>query len=989
MTTPTHPLLPRPTNPVSQPIINSPFHEPDYHWDLDTSAKALNHVLDGRRESQNIPPVAGSRKLRGRIGLPGQFGAVWTPLKLVNDIRKAVLDWQEAGYPGATQTTRDLIDHWTNADACELYFAQLDAALTHIYLHEAARGDIADEIRRINDKYNVGIHRIAHKMATATGKTPVMAMLILWQTANHRNAAADDHRFVRRFLVLTPGLTVMERLQDSLDPGHEANDWTYFKLIPPGDQWELALTSASVNIVNYHQMEPKQVGEPMSDKGQKLIEGGSKPTTSEEIAARTETARDVIERITDGKSQQGRILVINDEGHHCHRGDPDNKTTQQDTRWFAGITQIRDEGLLHYVTDMSATPIFLAQSNPRPFDWIVSDYSLVDAIEAGLTKIPRVPTSTDRSDDSNFRDIFSHTDPKQTSDFRPEITGNNTLLKEALTALYKNYETTLRIWRESNRAEQPVMAIVMNSVKNANTMYRHIASGAVTPLLGNYADQLKGEMLPDPHTIIVHSKMEEGEAASGETGRHIRDLAEVYRRNPKYNFSDSDKSEEIIRRVMNTVGRDNEPGENVRCVISVNMLTEGWNTKTVTHLLGFRKFGSSLLCEQVAGRTLRRITRTKEDDGIRFMPEYAQILGIPFPKYEEPTQDKTKDRLEKFPQVTVEPEPPRGHLRVEWPNIVQIQRTGTRQLVEVRTRDEELDGPYEVPAHVSVTTNVEPTAGETVRFRGEPPITAQRFLYRTAGAVVKQIEQETAEQAQETPSDAPVIQVAKLFGQTAKVAQEYHCAGYLTGPADAELWPSDEEAVLRASEWLHRNVQVIRPDSTGIQMEAVPSAIAPWQHTGLLREYDIALNPQRVYGPTAKSEITYADCDSGWEVELARHLDEMPEITRWARNKGLNWSIPYVADRQQRRYWPDFVAVVPIDPDMELNIVIETKGLVRENDPIKRRWAQEYWIPAVNRHPQYGRATGRIWSYLYLDNEALVLQAKERIHEVIEKAKKG
>ena len=413
-----------------------------------------------------------------------------------------------------------------------------------------------------------------------------------------------------------------------------------------------------------------------------------------------------------------------------------------------------------------------------------------------------------------------------------------------MTALYKNYETTLRIWRESNRAEQPVMAIVMNSVKNANTMYRHIASGAVTPLLGNYADQLKGEMPPDPHTIIVHSKMEEGEAASGETGRHIRDLAEVYRRNPKYNFSDSDKPEEIIRRVMNTVGRDNEPGENVRCVISVNMLTEGWNTKTVSHLLGFRKFGSSLLCEQVAGRTLRRITRTKEDDGIRFMPEYAQILGILFPKYEEPTQDKTKDRLEKFPQVTVEPEPPRGHLRVEWPNIVQLQR-------------------------------------------------------------------------------------------------------------------------------------------------AVPSAIAPWQHTGLLREYDIALNPQRVYGPTAKSEITYADCDSGWEVELARHLDEMPEITRWARNKGLNWSIPYVADRQQRRYWPDFVAVVPIDPDMELNIVIETKGLVRENDPIKRRWAQEYWIPAVNRHPQYGRATGRIWSYLYLDNEALVLQAKERIHEVIEKAKKG
>ena len=547
----------------------------------------------------------------------------------------------------------------------------------------------------------------------------------------------------------------------------------------------------------------------------------------------------------------------------------------------------------------------------------------------------------------------------------------------------------MKRWRDLKRTEQPVMAIVMNSVKNANAMYRHIASGAVTPLLGNYADQLKCELRPDPHTIIVHSKMEEGGAATGETGRHIRDLAEVYRRNPKYDFSDSDTPEEIIRRVMNTVGRDDEPGENVRSVISVNMLTEGWNTKTVTHLLGFRKFGSSLLCEQVAGRTLRRITRTKEDDGVRFKPEYAQILGIPFPKYEEPTKDK-KDRREEFDQVTVEPEPDRRHLRVEWPNIVQLQRTGTRQPVEVRTKAEGPDEPYEAPTHIWETTNVEPTAGETVRFRGEPPITAQRFLYCTAGAVVEQIEQETAEQAQKSPSDAPIIQVAKLFSQTVNAAQEYRRAGYLTGPTKTDLWPSDENTMERASEWLHRNVQVIRPDtSTGIQMEAVPSAIVPWQHTGLLREYDIALNPRRVYGPTAKSEITYADCDSGWEVDLARHLDEMPEITRWARNKGLNWSIPYVADRQQRRYWPDFVAVAPIEPRMELNIVIETKGLVREYDPIKRRWAQEYWVPAVNRHPDYGRATGRIWTYLYLDNEALVLQAKERILEVIEKAKKG
>ena len=987
MTTSVNPLLPRPTDPVRQPIVNSPYHPPEYHWDLDYSAKALNNALDGRRSSQNIPPVAGSRKTRGRITLPGQFGAAWTPLGLVNDVREAVSTWQEQGYPGITQTSRDLIAHWTDPEASQLYFAQVDAVLTHIYLHEAAPEELRNRIREINLRYNDGIHRIAHKMATATGKTPVMAMLILYQVANHRNGAPDDHRFTRRFLVITPGLTVKERLQDSLNPSHPDSDWNAFGLAPPGDQWEMALASASVSVINYHQMQPRDI-EPTSTKQQQLIDGGSNPTTEMELEARLETPRDVIERIADGRSQQGPVMVINDEGHHCHRGDPDRKGTgPKDTQWFEGISQIRNTGLLHYVTDMSATPIFLAQSNPRPFDWIVSDYSLIDAIEAGLTKIPRVPTSTDRSDDSELRDIYSHTESKQANDFRPDTAGNNTLLKEALNALYRDYETTLRQWRKLGRTEQPVIAIVMNSVKNANAMFRHIASGAVTPLLSNYEGQIRDEISDNPHTIIVHSKMEEGEAATGDTGRYIRELAEVYGRNPRYGFSDSDRPEEIIRRVMNTVGKPGLPGENVRCVISVNMLTEGWNTRTVTHLLGFRKFGSSLLCEQVAGRTLRRVTRTKEEDDIRFVPEYAQILGIPFPKYEEPDQDPGPREERSYPPVTVEPDPGRRHMRVEWPNIMQLRRTGGNRPVEVRAKPEGPDEVHDVPPHIHQRTNVEPMAGASTRVEGEEPVSAHRFIYMTAAATVKTIETEA--EARNGDADGPVIQLAKLFSQTAQAAQEYHQRGWLTGPGDESEWPSDEEAVQRAGEWLHRNVQVLKPDSRDIQMEAEPSAISPWKHTGELREYDIGLDPRKVYGPTLKSEITYADCDSSWEVNLAHRLDEMDEVTRWARNKNLRWSIPYVSDRDQKRYEPDFVAVVPISEGLELNIVIETKGLVRANDPTKRRWAQEYWVPAVNRHPEYGTAAGKLWFYLYLDSETLVVQTKERIRELIDNAKKG
>ena len=164
--------LPQPNDPVREPIINSPFETPQWRWQLDTSTKAYAPALPGRRESQNIPPVAGSRKLRSTQALPGEMGARWIPLKLVNDIRMTVLGWQQDGYPGITQTSRDLINHWTDEEACQLYFAQLDAMLTHIYLNEATTDQIREEIQGINDRYNDGIFRIAHKMATATGETP-------------------------------------------------------------------------------------------------------------------------------------------------------------------------------------------------------------------------------------------------------------------------------------------------------------------------------------------------------------------------------------------------------------------------------------------------------------------------------------------------------------------------------------------------------------------------------------------------------------------------------------------------------------------------------------------------------------------------------------------------------------------------------------------------------------------------------------------------
>ena len=349
--TPQRPL-PKPVSPEEQPIINSPFYLPEYHWPLNSDTKAFAPAACGRRTAQNMPPVAGSRGNRRGTPQPGNIGVNWEELKLVNQVRQGVLAWRQSGYPGTTSTTRELINHWTDRDEFPLYFAQIDAVLTHIYLRETRPTDITKELERINLKYNDGIDRLAHKMATATGKTPVMAMLILWQAANQYASGQENSKFVRRFLLLTPGLTVRERLQDSLDPRNPNNDWKTFNLIPPGDLWEPALASASVKIANYHQLEPRTLGLRPSDKGQLLIDGGSRPTTPEELDSRVETPAEMVERISDGKTQRGNILVINDEGHHCHRGDPD-RPNQSDTQWFAGIRQIRDASLLAYVTDMS------------------------------------------------------------------------------------------------------------------------------------------------------------------------------------------------------------------------------------------------------------------------------------------------------------------------------------------------------------------------------------------------------------------------------------------------------------------------------------------------------------------------------------------------------------------------------------------------------------------------------------------------------------
>ena len=669
--------MPAPHNPQQQPVVNRPDAAPDWHWPIDSHTQtAAGAALPGRRPAQYIPPVAGARIRQTRL-TKDNLSAQFAPIRLAEELRAAVSAWQDHGYPGATATTRRLIRYWQDDDEREtpLYFAQLDAVLIHIYLHEATdRADFCRQLDTINQQRNRGVPRVAHKMATGTGKTLVMAMLIVWQTANHL-ADPTNPDYTPYFLCLTPGITVRQRLELALNPGRRAtSDYDRFRIVPP--ELEHILGYASVTIANSHRLEPPPDPNALSGAGKRLIAGGANPQSSAN-GPTPESANDLIKRLT-GAPPSNPIYVINDEGHHCHQGDPD-ATSRKPTVWFAGLHKPHQAGRILKVADLSATPIYVAQSNPWLFEWIVSEYGLLDAMEAGLTKIPMLPTHArtgQRLQDTRYRNLFEHSDSADRRKFNPNPASGNQLLKEALQALYRDYAELHQAWEL--RPYHPVMAIVMNTVAKANACYRYIAeSRDRTPLFRNETEQ-------PPVTIIVHSRIEEGiESANAGERANIRGPANAYRRYYPGCFSPQDSDADILRAALNSVGKAGQPGEHISCVISVNMLTEGWDATTVTHMLGYRAFGTSLLCEQAAGRTLRRVSHQTDKRGL-LQPEYARIIGIPFPRYAEADSERTCPICHNGPcQCPPPPEPESLDVRcrdnkaeyaVTWPQLAGLER---------------------------------------------------------------------------------------------------------------------------------------------------------------------------------------------------------------------------------------------------------------------------------------------------------------------------
>jgi len=683
---------------ISEPILCSPFLEPERHH-VFRGGTITEEIAEGRRYSSHLTPVPQAKKVKGS---PTLFEPEREEEnRLVNHVREQVGRWRKAGYPNASTTTRALLDYWRRSDRDRpLFFAQLEAVETAIYLAEVARSGsdpyFETALADANREYNANLPRVAHKMATATGKTVVMAMLITWHALN-KAANAQSHVHSDAFLVVTPGLTIRDRLRVLL-PSDAGNYYKEMDLVPPAKVADLL--KARVVVINFHQFLARQRRDaPATALGKAILAGGG-PTNFAESPAQ------VVARVMKDLKGKKNIVVINDEAHHCYRpkqtevdaeslkGEDLSEAKERDEEarvWFSGVELIASRVGVRWIHDVSATPFFLSGSGypeGRLFPWVVSDFPLIDAIESGLTKIPRVPVDdTALEQVPVYRELWKHVKdalPKKGADKR--AANNEPLLpaslEGALHSLYADYEKRFSAWQKREEAvptgsTPPVFIVVCNNTTVSKLVYDWIGGweqpdsqfiGGKLPLFSNHAD---GKPLARPLSILVDSRALDGgempkefkAVAGDEIARFKREYSERFGRSAD-ELTDAD----LLREVMNTVRKPDTLGEHVRCVVSVSMLTEGWDANTVTHILGVRAFGTQLLCEQVVGRALRRRSYAVDEATGFFTPEYGEVYGIPFNFI--PTHADAGPDPDPKPVTRVRALPDRADCEIRFPHVV-------------------------------------------------------------------------------------------------------------------------------------------------------------------------------------------------------------------------------------------------------------------------------------------------------------------------------
>lgn len=954
------------------PVLNDPWAAPQRHWRLDLDFRATDELVEGRRPSGDYLPVP----LPGTDPKLPLTAAELPPHALVNRIRAAVDDWRARSRPGVSRRTADLLDHWDSGEAePRPFFCQREAAETLIWLKEAGptlrspeHAEIVERLREVNAAGNEELDRVAVKMATGAGKTLAMAMVVAWQGLRERRGAD--------VLVVAPNLTVRERLRE-LDPSAPAGRRAYEALVPKHLRPRF---SARVTILNFHKFRPANrlfvagAGDAATGAAKAILRRGGR--VSEEQWK--ETPGQMLARLLKAHRGARKILVLNDEGHHCYRPTSATRGTSEEREyeesaalWFRALRALREDDRLSWIADFSATPMYLRLPpglRTPIFPWIVSDYPLIEAVEAGLTKVPRVPVDDDTETASpTYRNLYENARSK-----RLDADDLDDSVRSPLETLYEHYEKTNEKYARSGRI--PVMIVVANDVRNATEFYRWIAGeknedGAETPyrpgrlpLFSNVrADGAGWEDAPP--TILIHSKLDSPDELSGNLAAVMKKQGEMFAPDAKTGKEQIERLREIVQ----SVGKDG-PGKRIRCVVSVSMLSEGWDTRTVTHILGFRKFGSELLCEQVVGRSLRRTAYDDFADEERRLlrPEVSNIFGVPF-SFMRAAGETPEPAREPYGVFSVAG---REDYRIEFPNLAgyRWELPGPRLRLDdsrVRSFAPFSQEPTEVPSY-DYTPSL-PSEIWTAGVAGEEQVhydvrREKEERWRLAKAVLDRF----SENFTPENDDGAVVLRRRLLFRDALRAVERWLAHPLVEYADIRTVTRAGRLEAAASE-----IAQACPSSGGAPPRILP-VYADESDTAAERVLDTGSvcyeTAKKRVRDAARSEVNRAPCDSEPEVTVACALDRSEGVSWWVRNDRLDWGIPYLepGTGAHRRYIPDFFArLAEPGPDGEpIHLIIEYKGRPGRDSESKRRAVERRWIPAVaNTDDERCRGT---WRYCIL-----------------------
>ena len=913
---------------IDRLIINSPYEEPQRHWHYERETRTFDLVA-GRRPAGYVKATPGSKSFDD----PGVF----VEIPLVNQIRPRVRSWREADYPGVTSITKRLLDHWRDPEREQrLFFCQLEAIETLIWLTEAPPAErVGIEIPSDGGDFV----RQCCKMATGSGKTVVMAMAIAWHILN-KVANPQDARFSKHVLVVAPGLTVKQRLQ-VLEPAAVGNYYEAFDLVPSAllDR----LRQGKVLVRNWHALawereEDLKKRRSVDKRGPKSDEAYTREVLGEMASAHN-------------------LLVINDEAHHAWRVNSPGggksigaralkDSIHEATVWIGGLDRLHKTRGILKCYDFSATP-FAPSGKQTPeellFGWIVSDFGLNDAIESGLVKTPRVVVRDDAVPDARtYKSRLYHiyNDPEVKDDLNRPARPDEPLPDLVLNAYYLlgyDWRETWKAWRRAGMPTPPVMITVCNRTETAARVKHAFDTGRI------HIDELcdRERMLRIDSKLLEEAEAREEPAELADaTDENAHDEVEKpgglgQRRPTQAEWA------ERQRQKVDTVGKVGQPGEQIQNVISVGMLSEGWDAKTVTHIMGLRAFTSQLLCEQVVGRGLRRTSYEVNPETGLFEPEYVNIFGVPF-TFLPHEGGQGGPPPPPTPKTAIEPDPAKAAYEIRWPNVVRIDRVFVPRL--------SLDWSKVAPLELDVVQT--PQVAELAPIlEGKPDVTrierielerlarefrTQRIIFETARAVYDQM-QHTWRGSREV-----------LLAQLVKIVEQFIASDRIR--ITPRVFGQDAlrrrlVITLNMSRVVQHVLQAVQQENTE-RLELVFDRDHPIRSTGEMRTWYTGKPCER----TKKSHINFCVYDSTWEATDAYVLDSSAEVAAWVKNDHLGFEVLYVHGGVVRKYRPDFLVRLA-SGEM---LVLETKGRDTEQDRIKRQFLDE-WVKGVNAHGGFGR----------------------------------